>query len=207
MSWQSRASIHPGLHVSVVLKEDQPTGRLTHGIVQDILTKSAYHPRGIKVRLTDGCVGRVQVIRDAVEVIEDDYGAEPEDLVVLIVQDENGCFVVDDYGIAGEEESQLGFTAPMKKGANSANASARMLFNETGVIQETRHLFGDRVGDFDVHVYHCFVERKSTGIARERWRTVDEVASMSQEQSLTPFSTLVFDRLCEEYELIVEEVA
>lgn len=189
------------------MKDDQPTGRLTRGVVQDILTKSAYHPRGIKVRLTDGCVGRVQAIGELIELTTDDYEAQPEDLVVLIVQDEDGCFVVDDYGVPGEEESQLGFTAPMKKGANSANASARMLFNETGIIQETRHLFGDRVGDFDVHVYHCFVERRSTGIARERWRTVEEVAAMSQALSLTPFSSLVFERLCDEYELVVEEVA
>lgn len=46
----------------VVLKKDQPTGRLTEGYVKDILTNSSYHPRGIKVRLTDGQVGRVQKI-------------------------------------------------------------------------------------------------------------------------------------------------
>ena len=54
-----RANIIPGLHVAIVLKKDQPTGVLTYGIVADILTSSAYHPRGIKVRLTDGHVGRV----------------------------------------------------------------------------------------------------------------------------------------------------
>jgi uncharacterized repeat protein (TIGR03833 family) len=57
-----RASIHPGLTVLVVLKQDQRTGKLTQGVVKDILTRSASHPRGIKVRLQSGLVGRVQQI-------------------------------------------------------------------------------------------------------------------------------------------------
>lgn len=57
-----RANICIGQKVMVVLKKDQPTGRLTEGYVKDILTNSSYHPRGIKVRLTDGQVGRVQKI-------------------------------------------------------------------------------------------------------------------------------------------------
>lgn len=62
---QTRECIHAGQVVDIVLKKDQPTGRLTHGVVKDILTHSAIHPRGIKVRLTDGQVGRVQAIVDA----------------------------------------------------------------------------------------------------------------------------------------------
>ncbi len=57
-----RADIKPGLTVDIVLKQDQGSGKLTKGIVKDILTNSSYHPRGIKVRLTDGQVGRVQSI-------------------------------------------------------------------------------------------------------------------------------------------------
>ncbi len=57
-----RADIRPGLKVSIVLKQDQRTGRLTEGVVRDILTKSATHPHGIKVRLEDGQVGRVKII-------------------------------------------------------------------------------------------------------------------------------------------------
>jgi len=57
-----RADIRPGLAVSIVLKKDQRTGTLTEGIVKDILTKSPFHSRGIKVRLTDGQIGRVQRI-------------------------------------------------------------------------------------------------------------------------------------------------
>ena len=57
-----RASIRPGLRVSIVLKADQTSGRLTAGIVKDILTNSPVHPRGIKVRLESGQVGRVQKI-------------------------------------------------------------------------------------------------------------------------------------------------
>lgn len=59
---QIRENIEPGLKVKIVLKKDQPTGILTEGIVKDILTNSAIHPRGIKVRLESGQVGRVQVI-------------------------------------------------------------------------------------------------------------------------------------------------
>ena len=57
-----RSSIKPGLEVDIVLKQDQRTGKLTRGIVKDILTNSAQHPHGIKVRLQDGQVGRVQSI-------------------------------------------------------------------------------------------------------------------------------------------------
>ncbi|MGE4537701.1 MAG: YwbE family protein [Desulfovibrio sp.] len=58
-----RADIRPGLAVTIVLKKDQRTGTLTEGVVKDILTKSPFHSRGIKVRLTDGQIGRVQLIR------------------------------------------------------------------------------------------------------------------------------------------------
>jgi uncharacterized repeat protein (TIGR03833 family) len=62
MDGKNRREIHPGLKVSIVLKEDQPTGKRTEGIVQDLLTNSATHPHGIKVRLESGEVGRVQEI-------------------------------------------------------------------------------------------------------------------------------------------------
>lgn len=58
----NRRDIRPGQRVAIVLKADQGSGRLTHGIVRDILTNSATHPRGIKVRLDSGEVGRVQAI-------------------------------------------------------------------------------------------------------------------------------------------------
>ena len=57
-----RADIKPGLKVSIVLKQNQRTGKLTQGIVKDILTNSANHHHGIKVRLEDGQVGRVKAI-------------------------------------------------------------------------------------------------------------------------------------------------
>lgn len=57
-----RSCIHPGLVVDIVLKKDQPTGVLTRGIVENVLTNKATHTRGIKVMLTDGQVGRVQKI-------------------------------------------------------------------------------------------------------------------------------------------------
>jgi uncharacterized repeat protein (TIGR03833 family) len=57
-----RADIRAGQKVSIVLKQDQRTGRLTEGVVRDILTKSATHTHGIKVRLEDGQVGRVKTI-------------------------------------------------------------------------------------------------------------------------------------------------
>lgn len=59
-----RANIKPGMAVEIVKKEDQRTGKRTQGIVQRLLTNSPNHPRGIKVRLTDGTVGRVQAILD-----------------------------------------------------------------------------------------------------------------------------------------------
>lgn len=62
MDGKTRSSIKPGSRVKIVLKKDQPTGKLTEGIVKEILTQSPTHPRGIKVRLTDGKVGRVKQI-------------------------------------------------------------------------------------------------------------------------------------------------
>lgn len=62
MSGTIRSNIKPGISVSIVLKQDQRSGKLTQGIVKDILTNSSSHPHGIKVRLTTGEVGRVKEI-------------------------------------------------------------------------------------------------------------------------------------------------
>jgi uncharacterized repeat protein (TIGR03833 family) len=63
MNGTDRVNIRPGLLVSIVSKKDQQSGKLTEGIVKDILTKSHVHPHGIKVRLEDGHVGRVKEIK------------------------------------------------------------------------------------------------------------------------------------------------
>ena len=62
MAGQQRKDIRPGLRVEIILKKDQRSGKRTIGIVQDILTFAAYYSRGIKVRLADGQIGRVQAI-------------------------------------------------------------------------------------------------------------------------------------------------
>jgi uncharacterized repeat protein (TIGR03833 family) len=62
MNGTRRSDIKPGSRVSIVLKKDQRTGKLTEGIVKDILTSSPVHPHGIKVRLETGDVGRVKEI-------------------------------------------------------------------------------------------------------------------------------------------------
>ncbi len=67
MNGQNRKDIRPGLTVDIVLKQDQREGKRTRGIVKDILTSSAKHPHGIKVRLETGEVGRVQEIIDQVK--------------------------------------------------------------------------------------------------------------------------------------------
>ncbi|TWI59190.1 YwbE family protein [Halalkalibacter nanhaiisediminis] len=61
-SGKERKNIQPGIEVDIVLKQDQRTGKTTRGIVKDILTNSQTHPHGIKVRLQDGQVGRVQSV-------------------------------------------------------------------------------------------------------------------------------------------------
>ncbi|MGY3213580.1 YwbE family protein [Mucilaginibacter sp. HD30] len=65
MNGQNRSNIYPGLEVDIILKKDQRSGALTRGIVERLLTSSAYHSRGIKVRLEDGQVGRVAFIVDS----------------------------------------------------------------------------------------------------------------------------------------------
>lgn len=63
MDGKNRSAIKPGIKVSIVQKQDQKSGKLTEGIVQDILTNSLNHPHGIKVRLQGGIVGRVKEIK------------------------------------------------------------------------------------------------------------------------------------------------
>lgn len=62
MDGKTRSAVKKGLTVKIVLKKDQRSGNLTEGVVKDILTNSATHPHGIKVRLTSGDVGRVKEI-------------------------------------------------------------------------------------------------------------------------------------------------
>ncbi len=62
MNGSKRSDIKAGIKVSIVLKQDQRSGKLTDGVVKDILTNSPTHPHGIKVRLESGAVGRVKVI-------------------------------------------------------------------------------------------------------------------------------------------------
>jgi uncharacterized repeat protein (TIGR03833 family) len=62
MDGQNRSDIYPGLEVDIILKKDQRSGKSTRGVVKDLLTSSAFHSRGIKVRLEDGQVGRVTKI-------------------------------------------------------------------------------------------------------------------------------------------------
>lgn len=59
---RNRSDVQPGMKVAIVLKQDQRTDKLTYGIVKDLLTSSAFHPHGIKVRLMNGQVGRVKEI-------------------------------------------------------------------------------------------------------------------------------------------------
>lgn len=62
MQGNERKNIHPGVKVKIIQKQHQRTGQLTEGLVKDILTKSAVHNRGIKVRLDNGIIGRVQEV-------------------------------------------------------------------------------------------------------------------------------------------------
>jgi len=62
MPVSKRSDVRPGMLVAIVLKEDQRTGNLTEGVVKTLLTNSTFHPHGIKVKLEDGQVGRVQEI-------------------------------------------------------------------------------------------------------------------------------------------------
>jgi uncharacterized repeat protein (TIGR03833 family) len=62
MDGRKRANIKQGLRVKIVLKQDQKSGKITEGVVKDILTNSPSHPHGIKVKLTCGNVGRIKEI-------------------------------------------------------------------------------------------------------------------------------------------------
>jgi len=65
MNGQHRKNVRAGVEVDIILKRDQGSAKLTRGVVKDILTKSSFHPHGIKVRLVSGQIGRVQEVLDA----------------------------------------------------------------------------------------------------------------------------------------------
>jgi uncharacterized repeat protein (TIGR03833 family) len=62
MNGQYRQNVRAGVEVDIILKKDQASGKLTRGIVEEILTNTSFHPHGIKVRLVNGDVGRVQCV-------------------------------------------------------------------------------------------------------------------------------------------------
>lgn len=64
MDGKHRKDIYPGLEVDIILKKDQRSGKLTRGIVANLLTSATFHSRGIKVRLEDGQIGRVAAVVD-----------------------------------------------------------------------------------------------------------------------------------------------
>lgn len=64
MDGKNRNDVYPGLEVDIILKKDQRSGKLTRGVVSNLLTSATYHSRGIKVRLEDGQIGRVAAIVD-----------------------------------------------------------------------------------------------------------------------------------------------
>jgi uncharacterized repeat protein (TIGR03833 family) len=68
MNGQYRKSVHAGVEVDIILKKDQDSGKLTRGVVKEILTNSSFHPHGIKVRLVTGEVGRVQQVFETNQV-------------------------------------------------------------------------------------------------------------------------------------------
>jgi uncharacterized repeat protein (TIGR03833 family) len=68
MNGQYRKSVRAGVEVDIIQKKDQQSGKLTRGVVKDILTNSSFHPHGIKVRLVSGEVGRVQEVFDTNQV-------------------------------------------------------------------------------------------------------------------------------------------
>lgn len=67
MDGQHRQNVRAGVEVNIILKKDQASRTLTRGVVKDVLTKSSFHPHGIKVRLVSGEVGRVQEVFDVVD--------------------------------------------------------------------------------------------------------------------------------------------
>lgn len=91
MNGKNRKDIKPGLQVNITQKHDQRSGRLTRGIVKDILTKSASHPHGIKVRLQTGAVGRVQQIVETHEEVVGNTAFIPPPENPLICQQSQDC--------------------------------------------------------------------------------------------------------------------
>jgi uncharacterized repeat protein (TIGR03833 family) len=78
MNGQHRQGVRAGVEVDIVLKKDQHSRKLTRGLVKDILTKSSFHPHGIKVRLVSGEVGRVHEVFDVVDEAPPESAEEPD---------------------------------------------------------------------------------------------------------------------------------
>lgn len=103
-----RAQISPGKAVSIVLKKDQPTGKQSQGSVKDVLT-AGDHPRGVKVRLTDGRIGRVQKMLDALAPTPTGNSApagEPSDFIAASDPAASSGFQVRSEGTRGGQGLQ-----------------------------------------------------------------------------------------------------
>lgn len=114
-----RSALRTGMRVAVVLKLDQPTGKRTFGEIAQLLTPSDFHPRGIKVRLRDGQVGRVQEVLPSaplpVLLREADPAAARPDLILLVVRRGDGALYARRTTLPdGESLTALGLDAPSR---------------------------------------------------------------------------------------------
>lgn len=229
---QIRKNIRRGLKVSIVLKADQPTGRRTVGIVQDLLTSSPTHPRGIKVRLTDGQVGRVQEILDgeappaetpklapAKEPIMAEPDAPPEgcDLALIILQGPSGSFFVrqaNSYENVSAGPSSLGLRAVLAVGEEIEGAIKRRIEASVLGSYELAHLFTleRREGrSFELNVWHCFCGAvrplESLRWVSAGWYPADQILKLEEAGRLREESREVFKAFRDSFDVAIEPKA
>ncbi len=195
MDGKTRSSIRPGLRVAVVLKEDQPTGKRTVGEVAQILTSDSSHHRGIKVRLKDGQVGRVQ------EILGSAPASGPKSLIVLTITSSSGSLYarklelpdgtiftlgMDSAG-GGSPQNQI---TKLMSFISSGGHPPKLLFSSPMTI-ETEKLV--------LHAYTCVGEvlrdPQSNLWTWTGWLTSAEVEELGERGELSQESELIFRRL------------
>jgi uncharacterized repeat protein (TIGR03833 family) len=197
----NRSSIHPGLRVAIVLKADQQSGRRTVGEVANILSPGSYHPRGIKVRLKDGRVGRVQEILPELPKVTPE---QPRELVVLLVQRPDTRFYSRKLYIDSENEiAALGLDTLVRKKSGLTEALKMLSEKVKNSIDSPELLFRENVeiGDQKIClvVYICKgVDIKDDNRSEwdwSGWLSMEELEDLSQKGFLSPESGLIVDRI------------
>lgn len=196
------------MRVAVVLKEDQPTGKLTYGEVDALLTPSDFHPRGIKVRLRDGQVGRVQriVLDGGNRQVEPD-APRHEVVILVVIDDDGGIYRRQLRDASGDLITAIGIELPVAPGESADHAAEELVRRTLPGKRELRHLVSadTQLADGALRL-HAYVSEGNTPLDPEArvWDVAgfappDELEAALKTGALSPESRVILRLLQQGY--------